>query len=231
MKSSNCIKSLAFAGLIAFSSCSSKMIVSEDQVQRVNSYVHSEHTNVSDMFSDEDMLSYGIQPFLTHKELAVLDILVDRIDPEVRNEFDKKYLSWLLCWLPIDSMPEEEFILRQTLKCDGREFVDSVNFCRLQDDDIFLLLYQLASRASCPYDQLLLQPAHFILDYFPEYNKYWQEVDLIMQKEKPHLNSRTCNESTIWQVRKILETKYGYTYKSGLTSFFNTQKMLVMNYQ
>jgi len=74
-----------------------------------------------------------------------------------------------------------------------------------------------------------LQPAFDLLDNFPEFSSYWREVDLSLQKEKPNLKDRTCNESTIWYTRKILETKYGYTYTGELTNLFDTRKMLLMS--
>jgi hypothetical protein len=183
---------------------------------------------IAGMFSDESMSDCGVQPALTHKELDMLDALADRINPEVRKEFDQKYTAWLNCWTPLDSMPAREDATRKLLKCNGVEFHELIGFCRQQDDDIFLLLYQLAARASCPYDRLLLHPVRDLWGIFPELNKYWREVDMSLQKEKPDLKNRTCNESTIWYTRKILETKYGYTYASGLTALFDTRKMLLM---
>jgi hypothetical protein len=183
---------------------------------------------IAGMFSDESMPDYDMQPALTQKELDILDALADRINLEVRKEFDRKYIAWLNCWAPLDSMPVREDATRQLLKCNGAEFQELIEFCRQQDSDIFLLLYQLAARASCPYDRLLLHPVHDLLGTFPEFSKYWSEVDMSLQKEKPDLKNRKCNESTIWYTRKILETKYGYTYASGLTVLFDTRKMLLM---
>jgi len=211
-----------------FTSCSKKVVISSEQMQRLDSYIRSENEYISRMFFDENLLNSGIQPSLMQKELDFLDALADRIDPKVRKIFDQKYTAWLNCWIPIDLPPFDENDERQLLKCNGREFQELIGFCRQQNDDIFLLLYQLAARASCPYDRLLLQPAYDLLENFPEFNKYWREVDLSLQKEKPMLASRTCNESTIWYTRKMLETKYGFTYTSGLTNLFDTRKMLLM---
>ena len=213
---------------IFFSSYFRKTDVSPDQRQRLDLYVHSDNVYISGMFFDESMLGYGVQPALTHKELDILDALSFRIDPEVRKEFDQKYTAWLYCWTPLESIPEQDVAVRQSLKCNGQEFQELLNFCRQQDDDILLLLYQLAARASCPYDQLLLHPAYDLLENFPEFGKYWREVDLSLQREKPDLKNRTCNESTIWHTRKFLEAKYGYTYTRGLTALFDTRKILLM---
>jgi len=202
------------------------VVAVEEEIQRVDLYVRSDNVFVSEMFFDESLLSFGVQPALTQRELDFLDALTDRIDPAVRRAFDQKYMMWLLCWTPLASIHEQFADVRQLLKCNGREFQDLLEFCRQQDDDIFLLLYQLAARAACPYDQWLLYPANELLDDFPEFYKYWREVDLSLQNEKPNLKNRTCNESTIWYTRKILETKYGYTYTSGLKVMFDTQKML-----
>jgi hypothetical protein len=181
------------------------------------------------MFYDGAAANCGVQPALTRKELDILDGLADKISPEVREQFDNKYTAWLYCWAaPLDSLPVSKDITRQLLKCNGLEFQELIEFCRQQkDDDVFLLLYQLAARATCPYDQLLLHPAHELLENFPEFNKYWREVDMALQKEKPDFaRNRTCNEKTIWYTRKILETKYGCTYTNGLTALFDTRKML-----
>jgi len=179
------------------------------------------------MFFDESTLNIGIQPALMQKELDILDMLADRIDPEVRRVFDQKYIAWLYCWVPLNSMPVEKDSARMLLKCNGMEFQELIEFCRQQNDDIFLLFYQLAARAHCQYDRILLEPAFDLLDDFPEFNNYWHEVDLALQKEKPDLKHRTCNESTIWYTRKILETKYGLTYTNELTNLFDTRKLLL----
>jgi hypothetical protein len=183
--------------------------------------------HIAGMFSDGDMPDCGVQPALTQKELDILDALADRIDPEVHKNFDRKYTAWLNCCAPLDSMPAHEDAAR-LLKCNGAEFQELIEFCRQQGDEIFLLLYQLAARASCPYDRLLLYPVNDLAGTFPEFSKYWREVDMSLQKEKPDLKNRTCNESTIWHTRKILETRYGYTYSSGLTAMFDTPRMLLM---
>jgi len=210
-----------------FLSCSNRLVSSLDQIQRLNLYIHSENEHVAGMFFDEELFYSGIQPALTQKEVGILDALADRIDPEVRKGFDQKYTAWLYCWAfaPLDSIPLLDENARLILKCNGQEFQELIEFCRQQDDDIFLLLYQLAARAQCPYDQFLLRPAYDLLGNFPEFSKYWQEVDLSLQREKPEKN-RTCNESTIWYTRKFLETKYGLTYMNELTNFFDTRKML-----
>ena len=209
-------------------SCSNKVVISLDQMQRLNLYLQSENEHVAGMFFEEDMLSSGIQPALTQKEVDILDALADRIDPEVRKGFDQKYTAWLYCWAmapPLDLSPLLDENARIILNCNGQEFQELIEFCRQQDEDIFLLLYQLAARAQCPYDRYLLEPAYDLLENFPEFSKYWQEVDLSLQREKPEKN-RTCNESTIWYTRKFLETKYGFTYTNELTNFFGTLKML-----
>jgi len=209
-------------------SCSKRAVISWDQKQRLDSYVYSENEYVSRMFFKKNMLKSGVQPVLTQKELAILDALADRIEPEVRQGFDQKYKAWLNCWTPLDSIPSNEFYERQVLKCNGKEFQELIEFCRQQNGDIFLLLYQLAARANCPYDRLLLHPAQDMLKDFPEFSKYWQEVDLSLQKEKPDMKYRTCNEYTIWHTRKILETRYGYTCTSSLNNLFGTRKFLLM---
>ena len=214
---------------VFFISCSRQIVVSTEQVERIHAYVNSENEYISEMFFDESLLNSGIQPALMQKELDILDALADRVDPEVRKIFDQKYIAWLYCWVPLDSLPLHKDSARIMLKCNGMEFQELIEFCRQQNDDIFLLLYQLAARASCPYDRILLQPALDLLDNFPEFNKYWREVDLSLQKEKPDLKDRICNESTIWFTRKILETKYGLTYTNELTNLFDARKMLVMN--
>jgi len=182
-----------------------------EQTHRLDSYVYSKNESVAEMFSKENMSGFGVQPVLTQKELDILDALVDRMDPEVFWEFDKKYSAWLYCWVPLDSLPVQVETQRQLLKCSGLEFQELIEFCKQQDEDVFLLFCQLAARAYCPYDQFLLHPVYDLLDYFPEFSDYWQEVDLSLQKEKPDLKNRTCNEATIWYIRKILETKNRYT--------------------
>jgi len=216
---------LIFGSLVT--SCSNRTVLSLDQKQRMNLYIHSENEYVADMFFDEFTSNSDVQPALTKKELDILDALADRTDPEVRKVFDQKYTAWLNCWAPLNFEQFYEDSERQLLKCNGREFQELIEFCRQQNDEIFLLLYQLAARATCPYDRLLLHPAYDLLENFPEFSKYWREVDLSLQNEKPDVTNRICNESTIWQTRKILETKYGFTYTNGLTSFFGTRKMLL----
>ncbi len=217
---------IIFLGILS-GSCSNKNVVPTSQIQRLRNYIKSDNIYIAEMFSEDQATNCGVQPALTQAELNVLDVLADRISPEVRKIFDQKYTAWLNCWTPLDSLPEQG-IIRQSLKCNGSEFQELIEFCKQQDDDIFLLLYQLAARADCPYDQLLLHPVHDLLGNFPEFNKYWREVDVSLQNEKPSLKDRTCNEATIWYTRKILETKYGYTYASGVTSLFDTRKMLLM---
>ena len=233
MKLNEIIKNLTVIFLLTsvlfFSSCSKRKVVLEHQKQRIDSYVNSDNEFISELFFDDGMLQYGLQPSLTSKELDILDGLADRIAPAVRREFDQKFTTWLICWAPLDSLPEQYADVRQSLKCNGQEFQELLEFCRQQDDDIFLLLYQLAARANCPYDQLLLHPAYELLNSFPEFSKYWREVDLSLYKEKPDLKNRTCNESTIWYTRKMLEEKYGYTYTKGLSVFFSTRKLLQLN--
>ena len=217
---------LLIMGMFVSSNSRNTLTTAEEPIQRLDLYVHSDNSFVSEMFLDESVLDLGVQPSLTHKELDILDALVGRIPLDVRREFDQKYMAWVLCWAPLDSMPEQYADMRQLLKCNGQKFQDLLEFCKQQDDDVFLLLYQLAARAGCPYDQMLLYPAYALLDDFPEFHKYWLEVDLSLQNEKPDLDQRICNESTIWYTRKILETKYGYTYTNGLKSLFSIRMML-----
>jgi len=198
-------------GGIIISSCSRKNVVSLEQTLRLDSYVYSENESVAEMFSKENISLSGLQPALTQKELDILDALVDRIDSEVFWEFDQKYTAWLYCWAPLDSLPVQIEVQRQLLKCNGMEFQELIDFCRRQNEDVFLLFCQLAARAYCPYDQFLLHPVYDLLAYFPEFNDHWQEVDESLQKEKPKVQNRTCNESTIWYIRKILESKNRYT--------------------
>jgi len=209
-------------------SCSNNKAVLLDQVQRLDFYVNSNNEYIAEMFFDENLLNYFKQPALTRRELHMLDMLVDKIDPEVRSEFDRKYTAWLLCWAPYFSTQEENTCVRQKLNCNGQEFRELIEFCRQQNVDIFLLLYQLAVRAHCPFDQLLLHPAYDLLNYFPEFSRYWHEVDFSLQRKKPNISNRTCNESTIWRVRKILETKYGFSHANGLANLFDTNRMVVL---
>jgi len=219
---------LIFVFGMIFLSCSDGKVVLSEQEQRLDMYVNSGNGYIAGMFIDESMLHFVKQPALTHKELCILDALVDRIAPEVRDEFDQKYTAWLVCWTPYFSIDEKNADLRQSLKCNGEEFRELIEFCRRQNEDVFLLLYQLAVRAHCPYDGLLLHPAYELLDDFPEFSKYWQDVDLSLKRKKPHIRNRTCNEFTIWHVRKVLETKYGYSYTNGLAAMFDTHKMILM---
>ena len=216
------------ASVTLMNSCTNKAVISEDQIARLNMYINSENQYIAEMFSD-DVDGFGVQPALTQKELVILDLLVDRIPEDVRKGFDRKYTAWLNCWVPLDLMPDHMDITRQLLKCDGTEFKELIDYCKQQDDDVILLLCQVASRADCPYDQFLLHPVNDLLSNFPEFNNYWNEVGISLQNEKPDFKNRTCNESTIWYTRKILEARYGYTYSSGLVTLFNTQKMLLMN--
>ena len=216
---------------VFFVSCSDRSVVSEDQMKRLNAYINSDNAYIAAMFSEENVSEYGVQPALTRTELDILDVLSDRISPEIRQDFDIKYTAWLNCWAPLDSFPKQGNNVRRSLKCNGTEFQDLVEFCRRQDSDIFLLLYQLAARAECPYDQLLLHPVYDLLKDFPEFENYWSDVNLSLENGKPDLASRTCNESTIWYTRKILEKKYGYTYAGRLSAIFDTRKMLLMTHQ
>ena len=220
---SNRIFLLVFVGVVVVS-CTRKNVSPVERLQRLDNYINSDNIHIAAMFSEENMTECGVQPALTQKEFAILDALVEKIPAHVRMAFDQKYTAWLNCWTPLDSIPEKSDI-RLSLKCSGTEFQDLVDFCRQQDGEVFLLLYQLAARAECPYDQLLLHPVYDLLESFPEFNNYWGEVSFALQREKPDLKDRACNESTIWCTRKILETKYGYTYASN---FFDTRRMLLM---
>ena len=230
MKSSVIVKFTIFlvAGIFIVS-CSRQVAVSMEQKHRLDAYVHSNNEYISGMFVEESMLKSGVQPALLQKELDILDALVDRIDPGVRKVFDQKYKAWLYCWVPLDLLPLNEDSVRMALNCNGSEFKELIEFCRQQNDDIFLLLYQLAARAHCPFDRILLQPAFDLLDDFPEFSKYWRDVDLALQKEKPNMRHRTCNESTIWYTRKILETRYGLSYTNELSNLFDARKILAIS--
>jgi len=217
---------IVFGAIIV--SCSNRKSVLVNQTQRLDLYVNSDNEYIAEMFPDDNLLGYFKQPALTNKELYILDALVDRIDPEVRRIFDQKYNLWLTCWAPYFSTHEENTCVRQSLKCNGEEFKELIEYCREQNDDIFLLLYQLAVRANCPFDQLLLHPAYDLLDDFPEFSQYWQEVELSLQRKNPDFSDRTCNESTIWQVRKILDARYGFSHSNGLTAMFDANRMIQM---
>lgn len=206
---------ISLFGTIIISCSNNRAVVLLNQMQRLDSYVNSDNEHIAEMFNDDKSVC-AIQPALINRELYMLDELVEKIAPEVRDEFDKKFFTWLICWSPLDSIPDDITEVRQSLKCNGQEFKELTDFCKNQGDDVVLLFYQLAARASCPYDQLLLHPVYELLNNFPDFNAYWQEVSLSLQKEKPDLNNRTCNEQTIWYIRKILESKYGYTYLSQL---------------
>ncbi len=219
---------IVFLGIFLMS-CSEKSIVPADQLARLKSYIDSENVYIAEMFSDKDVAQCcGVQPALTSAEFGILDVLADKVSPEVRQEFDKRYTAWLNCWAPLDSMPTKADNIRYSLKCSGTEFQNLIDFCKQQDDEIFILLYQLAARAECPYDQLMLHPVVDLIGNFPEFKQYWDDVNLLLESEKPNSENRTCNESTIWCTRKILEKKYGYTYASGLTALFDARKMLLM---
>jgi hypothetical protein len=118
--------------------------------------------------------------------------------------------------------------MQHLLDCDSKEFEELIEFCKKQNDDIFFPLYQLSARANCPFDQLLLRPVDDLLDDFPEFGEQWRKVDSSLQKEKPNLEYRSCNEATIWHTRKLIETKYRYkyTYPSNLTSLFKLSENL-----
>jgi hypothetical protein len=197
------------AGVVV-TSCTRGVAMLPEQENRVIAYAHSPNERIAAIFYEENVLNSGIQPALTQKELNILDELVGRIDLDILSGFDQRFTAWLDCWIPHESIPVHTYNVRQLLKCNGKEFQQLVEFCRMQDDSILLLLYQLAARARCPYDQLLLHPAHDLLENFPEFNACWQDVNRSLQNEKPNLEDRTCNESTIWHIRKILEAKYGY---------------------
>ena len=176
------------------------------QFQRLDSYLNSDNEKISFIFFDESLPVYGLQPALTHNELQKLDALVDMVDPVIVSEFDRKFTSWLICWDPIDARASEELNeLRRLLNCNGQEFKELIDFCEKQDDCIIYLFYQMAARANCPYDQLMLQPIYDLLDDFPEFSSHLHKVDFSLQQEKPNMKNRICNESTIWQIRKILE--------------------------
>ena len=120
------IITLCVASVIFLESCSKKVVISLEQIQRLDSYVHSKNEYISGMFFNKEMLNIGVQPALMQKELDFLDALADRIDPEVRKVFDQKYTAWLNCWVPLDSLPLHEDDERQLLKCNGKEFQELI---------------------------------------------------------------------------------------------------------
>jgi hypothetical protein len=192
--------------------------------KRLEIYFHSDNRNIASLFPFQNTVECCIQPALTRTELEILDALADAIDPEIQRNFDGKFILWLNSWIyqDIDSVLQED--MRRFLKCDKAEYRDLIAFCRSQDENVFLLFFQLAVRADCPYDQFLLYPVRDLLRAFPEYGERWDEVNLSMQNEKPGMEKRACNEFTIWHTRSILETKYRYT--SRLAALFDGRKML-----
>ncbi|MDR2036694.1 MAG: hypothetical protein LBQ60_02085 [Bacteroidales bacterium] len=212
--------------LPAFFVACSEIKQPQKEHSRLEAYFHSENEEVSALFCNEE-INERIQPALTQTELKVLDILAETVGPEVTNEFDNKYLAWLNSWAGVDqySLVNNPYY---ALKCNEAAYHDLIEFCRRQNENVLLLFYQLAARADCPYDQFLLRPTHDLFENFPEFGQYWEGVNMALQNEKPDLENRKCNETTIWYTRKILETKYGYTYASRLSSIFDTRKLLLM---
>jgi hypothetical protein len=49
-----------------------------------------------------------------------------------------------------------------------------------------------------------------------------------MEREKPDAADRKCNEVTIWYTRKMLQSKYGYTFANRLATVFDTERLLLM---
>ncbi len=197
-----------------------------EQQDRLDNYFEAGNKYISGIFEKETVCE-GVQPALTRTELNILDGLAGQIDHHVCREFDHKYTAWLDSWVHLD--PNLFYgNLDDALKRNSAEYRDLIDFCRQQDDDIFLLFYQLASRAICPYDQFLLYPTHDLFGNFPEFKEYWEGVNVSLRNEKPNLEDRICNESTIWCTRKILETKYGHTYASRFAILLEARKLLLM---
>ncbi|MDR1672233.1 MAG: hypothetical protein LBS09_02030 [Bacteroidales bacterium] len=166
-----------------------------------------------------------VQPVLTQIEYDILDVLAERIDPATRLEFDDKCLQWMSCWMYTDT----ETLLENpqyALKCNEKEYKELIRFCAQQDEHIMLLFCRLAAHSKCPYDRFLMRPVLDLSEHFPEYRRFWNEINAALIKEKP--TSSTCNETTIWYMRKILESKYGYTYASRLMAVFDAERLLLM---
>lgn len=188
-------------------------------------YTDSENTDIASLFISEDIADCCIQPALTRVEYEILDGLVNRIDFEKCEAFDKKCMAWLSTWAHKDICDSTDNF-HDLLNGNSAEFHDLIGFCEQQSEEIFLLFYQLANRAKCPYDKLLLYPLHGLASVFPEFGKLWNDVNIALQNEKPNMENRTCNEGTIWHTRKILETRYGYATR--LSALFDTRKVLLM---
>jgi hypothetical protein len=212
--------------LTALYACSPNGVISIEQQKRAQIYFQSGNEDFETIFTGEEEVA-RIQPKLTGTELYILDALVSKIDNKICQEFDNKCLNWMSCWANVsvdELMGNPEFALR----CNEAEYLDLINFCSQQDEDILLLFYQLVARANCPYDQLLLRPIMDLTAVFPQYGRYWDDINKDLMAEKPEVSMRTCNETTIWYIRKILETKCRYTYTDRLTSLFDTRRLLLM---
>ena len=217
---------LAFLGILV-AACSNKVDIPVEQQHRLFNYFESTNRHVSNIFTEE-VICEDLQPALTRAELSILDMLVSsQIGQNTCRECDQKYGAWLALWAHLDPNLFYDNLF-EALKCDGPEYHALIDFCRQQNDEIFLLFYQLAARATCPYDQFLVYPTHDLFRFFPEFNEYWIGVNISLKNEKPNLEDRTCNESTIWCTRKILETKYGHTYASRFIFFYEARKLLLM---
>jgi hypothetical protein len=207
----------------ALGACSNKLVIPAD---RLTTYLDSGNECFEAIFSNEHVIE-GVQPVLTKTEINILDALAARIGKDICREFDYKCLCWMSCWAHLDPatlMSNPQYALR----CNEAEYRDLIDFCKQQDEQILLLFYQLAARASCPYDQFLLRPIIDLSESFPEYEQFRKNINRALINEKPDLDDRKCNETTIWYTRKILETKYGYTYASRLSSLFDSRKLLLM---
>ncbi|MDR3093902.1 MAG: hypothetical protein LBU62_04580 [Bacteroidales bacterium] len=206
--------------------CSPKNnVVSEEQLCRAQTYFQSENEDFEVIFTSGTEVN--VQPKLTGTELSILDALASKIDKNVCQEFDNKCLNWMSCWAHISAdelMANPQYALR----CNEAEYRDLIDFCSQQDENILLLFYQLVAHANCPYDQLLLRPIMDLIDVFPEYGRLWDDINRELKAEKPDISMRTCNETTIWFVRKMLETKYHYNYTNRLASLFDSRRLLLM---
>ncbi|MDR1667512.1 MAG: hypothetical protein LBS03_07475 [Bacteroidales bacterium] len=206
--------------------CSTGHVIPENQAERLNTYLDSEHPYFSRMFSHDDVVE-TVQPVFTRTELFILDALVSRIDPEVCRTFDDKCRKWIKCWMDADTemlVENPQFVL----KCNESEYLDMIRYCEQQDESVVLLFFQLAVRAHCPYDQCLMRPVLDLMNRFPPYARYWETVNYGLFSEKPNLADRKCNETTIWYTRKVLESEYGYTYLNRLASLIDARRLMMI---
>lgn len=212
---------LIFAGI--FVSCSGRhdAVPQAGQPGRLDVYLNSSNEYVAAMFSPEKSTgNSSMQPALTQTELDILDALANRLPADICHGFDQKIMAWLKSWIHTDPQLLHGDT-RHLLKCNQAEYHNLIDFCRQQGEEVLVLFHQLAARAGCPYDRFLLQPVHDLENHFPEFGQYWKNITLTLENEKPNLEDRTCNEATIWYTRKILESRYGYTYANRLSAIFD----------